>query len=90
MWKCTPVDGSQDTLINIRGLNNHSIPPWQSNPLLSLQQTAKAPPPESDSECYTEATHSGPEDKDDGADTEDGVDTDIRVDLEGQDVPVVP
>ena len=54
-----PIDGSQDTLINIRGLNEYSIPPWQSNPLLTLQHPAKAPPPpESDSECYTEATYS--------------------------------
>ena len=89
-----PIDGSQDTLINIHGLNNYSIPPWQSNPLLSLQHTAEAPPPESDSECYTEATNFGSEvkddetDIDDGADTEDGVDTDIRVDLEVQDVMV--
>ena len=67
--------------------------------MLSHQHIAKAPPPESDCECYTEATNSGSEDKDDeidihdgvdmdGADMEDGVDTDIRVDLEVQDVPV--
>ena len=29
-----PIDGSQDALINIRGLDIYTIPPWQSNPLL--------------------------------------------------------
>ena len=85
------------TLINIRGLNNYSIPPLQSNPLLSLQYTAKAPHPESDSQFYTEATNPGSDndlnmdgesdidggaDRDDGVDTEDGVDMENGVDTE--------
>ena len=53
-----PIDGSQDTLINIRGLYNYSVPPWQSNPLLSLHYSAPTPLSESDSECYTEGTAS--------------------------------
>ena len=52
-------------MINIRGLNNYCLPPWQSNPLLNLQHSAKAPPPAksttttgSDSEFHTDATTS--------------------------------
>ena len=84
-----PIDSSQDTLINIRGLNDYSIPPWQSNPLLTLQHPAKASPlPGSDSEYYTEVTPSVS-----GTDSEDSdVDTDASVaggQAEVQDVPVV-
>ena len=44
-----PIDGSQDALINIRGLNNYTIPPWQSNPSLNPPQGHAA------SEALTEA-----------------------------------
>ena len=37
-----PIDRSQDALINIRGHNNYTIPPWQSNPSLSPQQAHAA------------------------------------------------
>ena len=56
-----PTDGSQDALINIRGLNNYTIPPWQSNPSLNPPQGHAASEAltealGSDSECYTEGT----------------------------------
>ena len=75
-----PIDGSQDGLINIRDLNNYSIPPWQSNSQLSNERLPTAPltasiPPadilpsspqlESDSECFTDATTSFSESDDD-------------------------
>ena len=37
-----PIDGSQDALINIRGHNNYTIPPWQSNPSLNPQRAHAA------------------------------------------------
>ena len=56
-----PIDGSQDALINIRGLDSYTIPPWQSNPSLNPQQGHAASEAltealGSDSECYTEGT----------------------------------
>ena len=50
-----PIDGSQDGLINVRGLNNYSVPPWQSNLQLHPQDAAPAyPPPDSDSKYRSE------------------------------------
>ena len=68
-----PIDGSQDALINIRGLTDYIVPPWQSNPILNLEHSATdtAPPaqalpsPESDSDSYTDATTSFSESEDD-------------------------
>ena len=40
-----------------RGLDNYSVPPWQSNLQLHPQDRAPASPPlDSDSEYYTDAT----------------------------------
>ena len=41
-----PIDGSRDGLINIRDLNNYSIPPWKLNPLLTREHLATVPPPD--------------------------------------------
>ena len=59
-----PIDGSQDSVINIRGLSNYSIPPWQSNPLLPKAKVSpsldskESPPPDSSTGYYTEGTMS--------------------------------
>lgn len=77
-----PIDGSQDTLINIRGLNHYSIPPWQSNPQLHSQDQPTISPLSdlaSDSECYTTAT-SGDSDSDDTiTDSSDSQDEEMEV-----------
>ena len=51
------IDGltRYDTLINVRGLNNYSVPPWQSKPFNSHSSIQRKPLRESNSECYTEA-----------------------------------
>lgn len=55
-----PVNNSQDILTNIHGINNYSVPPWQSNPTFGHQQSPAeaSTASESGSECYTEGTPS--------------------------------
>lgn len=77
------IDGSQDALINVRSLNNYSVPPQQSNPQLYSKDLAKASPPsDSDSECYTTATSrdsDADDTEDDSSDTEDASVTHMEV-----------
>ena len=81
LYKCgiaLPIDGSQ-ALINIRGLNNYTIPPWQSNLSLNPPQGHAASEAltealGSDSECHTEGTLSNCGSDDDSADSDDDLD----------------
>ena len=66
-------------------LNNYTIPPWQSNPLLNPQQGHAASEAltealGSDSECYTEGTLSNCGSGDDSTD-----DSDDDLDMVGSD-----
>lgn len=69
-----PIDGTQDALIHVRGLNHYSIPPWQSNPQLNSQGPGTVSlPSESDSECYTTATSGDSDTGDDSLNIEDAL-----------------
>ena len=87
-----PIDGSQDALINIRGLNNYTIPPWKSNPSLNPQQGHAASETltealGSDSECNTEGTLSNCGSDDDSTDDSDnGLD---MVDASAEEIEVI-
>ena len=87
-----PIDGSQDALINIRGLNNYTIPPLQSNPSLNPQQGHAASEALTealgpDSERYTEGTLSNCGSDDDSTDDSDD-DLDM-VDARAEEIEVI-
>ena len=87
-----PIDGSQDALINIRGLNNYTIPPWQSDPSLNPQQghvasEALTEALGSDSERYIEGTLSNC--GSDGDSTDDSDDDLDMVDARAEEIEVI-
>ena len=64
-----PMDGSNDTSINIRGLNDYGVPTWRSNKTLNTELAGdlesrsgsksgleSGSESGSESECYTEGT----------------------------------
>ena len=53
------IDSSEDSLINIRGLNDYSVPSWRSNLVLNSKQPhqEQSDIAESDSENYIEGTN---------------------------------
>ena len=74
-----PIDGSQDSLIQIRGLTNYHVPAWTSNSSLTSKPLheaviSKDHTSESESDCYTEGTlsDSGSDVESDDTDSEEG------------------